>query len=1071
MSKANLDNVLDYLRRVVGPPSSDAGDQALLARFLDSRDQTAFAVLLKRHGPMVFRVCRRVLRSEHDAEDVVQAAFLLLARKAGGIRKRDSLGCWLHWVAHRLALRLKRQEMNRFKKEQQASALRPQTDSQHFASGEIQELLDTALQELPEKYRAAIIVCCLEGRTQEEAAKQLDCPLGTLQSRLARGRMLLQKQLERRGLTLSAAGLATFLTAQTTCAALPSKLFGTTLQAAIQYASGKSLSGLVSASVALLVNNGLKSIALTKMIWISVGIVSLGLLAGGTGMAAKYTQDGGRGTGQFKQVAKAQAQQESKPKSPEPIVEKPRTDHLGDPLPLGALHRLGTVRLRHGTLVWGLRFSLDDKTLLSADGFGVCVWDAATGKLLRKIGEHKDQWSLAHAAFANNGTMALATKEGNIDIMDATGRALCHVDADRFPYVALSPNGKVLAVLYSPGGRDTKILRLHDVITGKEGHQLIGHKDTIHSLVFSTDSKTLVTSSDDKSIRFWDVATGKQVRQLDHSTLVGDIVLSPDGKSLASVALIKTEHKEENGSSTSWMAAKHVVLWDLASGKETHRLEGHPNGAYPLVYTPDGKMFVSSDMKTTKWWDVATGKELPERRLRIGGVMVMAFAADGKTFAMGNYQGKVQLWDLTTGKEKLSLGGHQGWVQGVAISPDCRTLATGGGDNLIRLWDRETGAEIRKLAGHEGWILSLAFVPDGRKLVSAGSDGTVRVWEMATGKELQRFPGSEAALSPDGKYLATGTDYPKFLEVNANKFVRVWEISTGKELRKWPSTREYGAPLGLSSDGGIVYSWDADNKIRLLEIATGKVSRIFADPHFRANSQIGSWAFAPDCKLVAIESDQFGLGQIVLFDLATGTEKMSLKSHPGNLCTLAFSADGRMLATGDYKGGTVHLWEIATGQEFQAFAGHTGQAHKMAFSADGKLLLSGNSDTTALVWDLTGTRTGPKAQPLNAKDLEAAWSDLAGADATPGQKAVRTLLAVPEQGVTLLAKKLESAPEKLSTSQRLRTLRSVQVLEQVDTQASRELLIRLAEGVPEVLLTREAKAAVERLAKRRAIDR
>ena len=271
-------------------------------------------------------------------------------------------------------------------------------------------------------------------------------------------------------------------------------------------------------------------------------------------------------------------------------------------------------------------------------------------------------------------------------------------------------------------------------------------------------------------------------------------------------------------------------------------------------------------------------------------------------------------------------------------------------------------------------------------------------------------------------------------------------------------------------------------------------------------------------------------GTIGLFDMETG-KQITLVQGIKSLSALAFSADSSVLASGDWAGGKVHLWEVATGLEFRELAGHKGRVLGMAFSTDGKVLVSGNADTTALVWDLTGTRTGPKAQPLTSKDLEIAWSELAGPDATRGQRAVRTLLAVPEQAVAMLARRLKPAMtpdakklaefiadldsdhfktreqairelenfgevitptlrkaiagspsletklriEKLldifSTSQRLRTLRAVQALEQVDTPSSHQLLARLADGVPEVLLTRVAKAAVDRFAERQASGR
>jgi RNA polymerase sigma factor (sigma-70 family) len=153
MTDADLGTLVGDLRRLVSPPLTQDSDACLLARFLASRDEAAFAALLRRHGPMVFGVCQRLLHRNQDAEDVVQAVFLLLARKAATIHKRASLGCWLHGVAQRLCIGLKRQEMNRLKRQQQASLLRKEAESQRFGGHEIQELLDTVLHELPEKYR------------------------------------------------------------------------------------------------------------------------------------------------------------------------------------------------------------------------------------------------------------------------------------------------------------------------------------------------------------------------------------------------------------------------------------------------------------------------------------------------------------------------------------------------------------------------------------------------------------------------------------------------------------------------------------------------------------------------------------------------------------------------------------------------------------------------------------------------------------------------------------------------------------------------------------------------------
>jgi WD40 repeat protein len=714
--------------------------------------------------------------------------------------------------------------------------------------------------------------------------------------------------------------------------------------------------------------------------------------------------------------------------------------------------------------------------------------------------------------------VALTMSDGDVEIWDAaTGRMLRQFQVGRFPHVVMSPDGSVLAVcdLEQRGGKEVETLRLFDATTGIERCRLQGHQDRIHALLFSEDGKTLVTSSDDQSIRFWDVATGKQVRQLDHAAPVGSLALAPDNKMLASVAMKKEEYNTPTSSATTWKPAEQVVLWDLATGKETHRLDGHKNGAFALIFAPDGKTLLSSDSKTVHCWDVTTGKELLGRNLQVSWNLEMAFSPDGTTLATGGQGGVVQLWDWATGKQKLPLGGHQAAVLGVAVSLDGRTFATAGRDKLIRFWDATSGKETRQLAGHEKDIWSLTFVPDGRMLVSTELGETVRVWNVATGNEVRRFPGSRAAaLSPDGKTLVT---------CGKDKCGHVWEMATGQELRQWPLTESEVTALAFSPDGRTVFSWGEDKKVRLWELATGKELRHFAGHAFRKDDRIYCIAFSPDGKLVAFAGQT---GEIALYDLATGKINRLLDSLTKAVSSLAFSADSRVLASGAWSDRTVRLWEVATGQEFQQFTGHEGRVFNMAFSADGKVLVTSNEDTTALVWDLTGKRTGPKAPPLTAKEVEAAWSDLGNADAGRGQGAVRTLLAAPNLAMALFKEelrptippdakrmstlvsdldnevfkvreeakreleklgdvaaptlrqalagavslehkqRLESILKGYSTFQRLRTLRAVQALELLGTQPSRELLGRLADGVPEALVTHEAKAALDRLAKR-----
>src|SRR5437773_3323599 len=209
MASASLTNGLQQLRTIANARAcEEASDRELLTRFLDQREEAAFVALLKRHGPMVLQVCRRVQGNEHDAEDAFQATFLLLARKAGSIRKLESLAAWLHGVAHRLALEAKDRGVRRQMRERRAADMRRPAIVSDETGQELERTLDDALKQVSDKYRTPLLLCYLEGKTQEEAARQLGCPLGTVRSRLARGRSRLKEVLERQGVCLSATALA-----------------------------------------------------------------------------------------------------------------------------------------------------------------------------------------------------------------------------------------------------------------------------------------------------------------------------------------------------------------------------------------------------------------------------------------------------------------------------------------------------------------------------------------------------------------------------------------------------------------------------------------------------------------------------------------------------------------------------------------------------------------------------------------------------------------------------------------------------------------------------------------------
>jgi RNA polymerase sigma factor (sigma-70 family) len=247
-------------------------DAELVGRFAERRDEAAFTALVRRYGGVVFGVCRRVLRHEQDAEDAFQAAFLVLARKAASVRRAGEVGNWLYGVAYNVARKAKAMRHRRELKER--AAAQPRRDTPAVLPDDLREILDRELHALPDKYRAAVVLCDLRGLTIREAAAEVRCPPKTLGTRLSRGRSLLAGRLTRRGVTISAAALAAAL-APCATAADCSRLIASTVQAAVGFAAG-SAAAVPPAVVAL--TQGVSNVMLSKTVK-CVAMLACGVLA------------------------------------------------------------------------------------------------------------------------------------------------------------------------------------------------------------------------------------------------------------------------------------------------------------------------------------------------------------------------------------------------------------------------------------------------------------------------------------------------------------------------------------------------------------------------------------------------------------------------------------------------------------------------------------------------------------------------------------------------------------------------------------------------------------------------
>ncbi|QNP29234.1 nSTAND1 domain-containing NTPase [Cylindrospermopsis curvispora] len=280
-----------------------------------------------------------------------------------------------------------------------------------------------------------------------------------------------------------------------------------------------------------------------------------------------------------------------------------------------------------------------------------------------------------------------------------------------FTSVTISPDGKTLV-----SASLDKTIKIWDMATGREKHTLTGHQSSVNSVTISPDGKTLVSASYDNTIKIWDMATGREKHTLTgHQSSVNSVTISPDGKTLVSASLDNT-----------------IKIWDMARGREKHTLTGHLFGVNSVTISPDGKTLVSASLDNTiKIWDMARGREKHTLTGHQSSVNSVTISPDGKTLVSASSDKTIKIWDMATGREKHTLTGHQSSVNSVTISPDGKTLVSASYDNTIKIWDMATGREKHTVTGHQSSVNSVTISPDGKTLVSASYDNTIKIWDIS----------------------------------------------------------------------------------------------------------------------------------------------------------------------------------------------------------------------------------------------------------------------------------------------------------------------------------------------------
>ena len=758
---------------------------------------------------------------------------------------------------------------------------------------------------------------------------------------------------------------------------MPACLAATTIRAAVAFALTRAAADGSARAIAL-AEAVLKGMSLATFKSMTSLAIALGIVIAGTGLVARHAllAQGEHALG----VGFAVLATDDTEETVHAQANQGRIDRYGDPLPPGALLRLGTLRHRYLYRMQSHNQPLPDgQTVLTNTDKEVRWVDQRAGKLI-------DSWPLPRGqlvcGFSEDGRMVLLSDGQRLHLYDLKTRDELRLFEDRGELGSrveahFSPDGRTVAtalcVNFIPG-----LIRVWDVGSGKQLWQEgeIGSPRGRKILGFLEDGKTLALMDEsDHRVSVRDRATGVERRAFSIATENLQIVfgLSPDGKTLFASASKTTVH-----------------AWDMASGKELAPFGGHEKMVHALAISRDGSTIVTggADPFLLVWnWPECTVRrkiDLPTRH----GVRELHISSDGKRVAVLFPETVQHTFELDSGREIATpLEAHR-FLAGSLATAGGGELISGAQDNSVRLWDLRSGRQLREIqTSHPVGPMTLSLSTDGR-LIATGdiNSGTVELHERATGRLVSTIKSGgksirALAFIPGTCFLAISVRTTQFGAGGGkgNWFVALWNTEHNNEVRRLELVAE---KLAVDPSGRFCAATGL-GQTRILEVSSGRELLVLPEDVFTSGL-----VFSPDGRTLA----WCGTKAMILLEVASGKERFRCEPSGEWPRTAQFSPDGRWLARANQR--AVEMFDLLRGKITHSFVGPDNMVGALAFTPDGRKLASAIMDTTILVWDLAGVigpRSGLEPEP-DSDAVLASWRDLASADAKLAYRAIWVLV-------------------------------------------------------------------------------